>query len=142
MAISVIPPIPTEWWLRPDSNAARVGEHNAVVWNRVYFNPPAARRSAVGVDTGPPNALDAPNPTSSSITTNTFGAPAGGRSLAIGGYDVSGSAASYVVNPTGRTCDNGNTTREPLTTGLSDVGRTVDRRNVAVGAARGRLRRL
>ena len=91
-----MPPIPTEWWLRPDSNAARVGEHNAVVWNRVYFNPPAARRSAVGVDTGPPNALDAPNPTSSSSTTNTFGAPAGGRNRAIGGYDVSGSCASYV----------------------------------------------
>jgi hypothetical protein len=39
VAISVIPPIPTAWWLRPDSSAARVGEHNAVVWNRVYFNP-------------------------------------------------------------------------------------------------------
>jgi hypothetical protein len=36
------------WWLRPDNNAARVGEHNAVVWNRVYFKPWAASRSAVG----------------------------------------------------------------------------------------------
>ena len=117
----MIPPIPTAWWFRPDSNAARVGEHNAVVWNRVYFNPAAASRSAVGVAIGPPNALDAPNPTSSSNTTNTFGAPTGGRSRVIGGYDVSGSAASYVVNPTGRTSDNGNTTREPLTTGLSDM---------------------
>jgi hypothetical protein len=39
VAISVMPPIPTAWWLRPDSSAARVGEHNAVVWNLVYFRP-------------------------------------------------------------------------------------------------------
>lgn len=31
VAISVIPPIPAEWWLRPVSSACRVGEHNAVV---------------------------------------------------------------------------------------------------------------
>jgi hypothetical protein len=31
VAISVMPPIPTVWWLRPLSNAARVGEHSAVV---------------------------------------------------------------------------------------------------------------
>jgi hypothetical protein len=30
-----MPPIPTEWWLRPVIRAALVGEHNAVVWNRV-----------------------------------------------------------------------------------------------------------
>ena len=35
VAISVMPPIPTVWWLRPDSSAARVGEHSAVVWKRV-----------------------------------------------------------------------------------------------------------
>jgi hypothetical protein len=35
VAVSVIPPIPTVWWLRPDSSAARVGEQSAVVWNRV-----------------------------------------------------------------------------------------------------------
>ena len=35
VAISVIPPIPTEWWFRPLSSAARVGAHNAVVWNRL-----------------------------------------------------------------------------------------------------------
>jgi hypothetical protein len=35
VAISVIPPMPTEWWLRPLSSAARVGEHSAVVWKRV-----------------------------------------------------------------------------------------------------------
>ena len=58
-------PMPTEWWLRPVSSACRVGAHSAVVWNRLYFRPPAASRSAFGVAHGPPNALDAPNPTSS-----------------------------------------------------------------------------
>jgi hypothetical protein len=31
VAISVIARMPTEWWLRPVSSAARVGEHTAVV---------------------------------------------------------------------------------------------------------------
>ena len=31
VAISVIAPMPTEWWLRPVSIACRVGEHSAVV---------------------------------------------------------------------------------------------------------------
>ena len=57
VAISVIPPMPTEWWLRPESSAARVGEHSAVVWKRLNFSPDAARPSAVGVWQGPPNAL-------------------------------------------------------------------------------------
>ena len=35
VAVSVIEPIPTEWWLRPDSSAARVGAHSAVVWKRL-----------------------------------------------------------------------------------------------------------
>jgi hypothetical protein len=35
--------------LRPLSSAARVGEHSAVVWNRVYFRPPAASFSKFGV---------------------------------------------------------------------------------------------
>jgi hypothetical protein len=35
VAISVMPPMATEWWLRPLSSAARVGEHSAVVWKRV-----------------------------------------------------------------------------------------------------------
>jgi hypothetical protein len=60
-----MPPIPTVWWLRPLSSAARVGEHNAVVWKRLNFRPPAARRSAFGVAHGPPNALDEPKPASS-----------------------------------------------------------------------------
>src|SRR3712207_8120815 len=40
---------------------------------------------------GPPNALDAPNPTSSSMQMRTFGAPAGGRSGSIRGNEVAGS---------------------------------------------------
>ncbi len=88
----------TVWWLRPASIAARVGEHSAVVWNRLYRRPPAASRSAVGVWHGPPKALDAPNPQSSSRITSTFGAPLGGRSGVIGGNEVSGSLASYGVS--------------------------------------------
>ena len=64
------------------------------MWNRVYFSPAAASRSAVGVLTGPPKALEAPKPTSSSNTTSTFGASGGGRSGVIGGKAVSGSLAS------------------------------------------------
>jgi hypothetical protein len=85
VAISVMPPMPTAWWLRPLSRAARVGEHSAVVWKRVYFSPVEASRSAVGMRHGPPKAVDAPNPTSSISTTRTLGAPAGGRSGVIGG---------------------------------------------------------
>jgi hypothetical protein len=94
VAISVMPPIPTTWWLRPLSSAARVGEHNAVVWNRLNFSPPAASRSAFGVAHGQPNALEEPKPASSIRTTSTFGAPVGGRSCSIGAYPVSGSLAS------------------------------------------------
>jgi hypothetical protein len=87
-------PIPTEWWLRPVSSACRVGAHSAVVWNLLNRNPPDANRSAVGVWHGPPNALEAPKPTSSSRTTSTFGAPSGGSSGSIAGNVVSGSFAS------------------------------------------------
>ena len=52
-----MPPMPAEWWLRPVSSACRVGEHRAVVWKRLYFRPPAASLSAVGVWQGPPKAL-------------------------------------------------------------------------------------
>src|SRR5262245_32100257 len=61
--------------------------------------------------TGPPNADEAPNPTSSSNTINTFGAPCGGRKRSIGGNDVPGSVAANVVKPgTGRS-GIGNTSR-------------------------------
>ena len=73
-----------------------MGEHNAVVWKRLYVRPSAASRSAVGVSHGPPNALEAPNPTSSIRAMITFGAPAGGRSGSIGGNPCPGSVASYL----------------------------------------------
>ena len=86
--------MPTLWWLRPVISAARVGEHSAVVWNRVYFSPRPATRSAVGISHGPPKALPAPKPTSSNNTSNTFGAPAGGRTGAMAAKPLSGSRAS------------------------------------------------
>ena len=92
-------PIPTEWWLRPVSSADRVGAHSAVVWKRLYFRPFPASRSAVGVAHGPPNALDAAKPTSSSKMTSTLGAPAGGCSGSIGGNVASGSFASNGNGP-------------------------------------------
>ena len=94
-----MPPIPTEWWLRPVSSAWRVGEQSAVVWKRLYLSPFAASRSAVGVAHGPPKALEAPKPTSSSRMMRTFGAPAGGRSGSIGGNFASGSFASSYTGP-------------------------------------------
>src|SRR6476620_12794570 len=106
-----MPPIPMVWWLRPLNSAALVGEHNAVVWKRLNFRPPAARRSAFGVAHGPPNADDEPNPASSISTMSTFGAPAGGRIGRIGGYFVSGSFASNVVRLFGVTSGIGRTYR-------------------------------
>src|SRR6266404_311056 len=94
VAISVIPPMPAEWWLRPVSSAARVGEQRAVVWKRLYFSPVAASFSAFGVWQGPPKALAEPNPASSIRMISTFGAPLGGRNCSIGGNLVSGSFAS------------------------------------------------
>src|SRR3954447_15316974 len=106
-----MPPMPTAWWLRPVSSAWRVGEHRAVVGTRLISTPCPASRSNTGVRHGPPKALEEPNPASSSSTTSTFGAPFGGRNGSIGGYDVSGSFASYVVNPTCGVCGIGNTER-------------------------------
>src|SRR4051812_39242253 len=104
-------PIPTEWWLRPDSNAARVGAHSAVVWKRLYFRPLPASRSAVGVAHGPPNALDAAKPTSSSKITSTLGAPAGGRSGSTAGNNASGSLASCGSVPSNGLSGIGSTSR-------------------------------
>src|SRR5690348_15491977 len=105
-------PIPTVWWLRPVSKAARVGAHRAVVWKRLYLRPFAASRSAVGVAHGPPKALEAPKPTSSSRTTSTFGAPSGGRSGSIGGNVASGSLASRGSSPSYGLSGTGRTSRE------------------------------
>ncbi len=41
--------IPTSWWLRPVSSAARVGEHSGVTWKFVYRSPSAASLSMCGV---------------------------------------------------------------------------------------------
>jgi hypothetical protein len=60
---------------------------------------------------GPPNALDDPNPASSTSTISTFGAPSGGRNGTIGGNTVSGSFASYVVSPAGITSGIGKISR-------------------------------
>ncbi len=57
VAISMIAPALFEWWLRPVRRATRVGEHSAVVWNRLYFSPWLATRSSVGIGMAPPNVL-------------------------------------------------------------------------------------
>src|SRR6476619_222531 len=111
VASSVMTPMPTVWWLRPDRRAARVGAHSAVVWKRLYLRPFPASRSAVGVEHGPPNALEAAKPTSSRRTTRTFGAPAGGRSGSIGGNVASGSLASRGSSPSYRRSGIGSTSR-------------------------------
>src|SRR4029079_12819428 len=105
-------------WLRPDSRAARVGAHSAVVWKRLYLRPLRASRSAVGVAHGPPNALDAANPTSSSRTTSTLGAPSGGRRGSIAGNDASGSLASNGSVPSNGASGIGRTVRGLLDEGM------------------------
>src|SRR4051794_35383132 len=71
--------MPTAWWLRPVSRHARVDEHTDVTWKRLYRSPPAAIRSMFGVLMAPPKHPSWANPTSSSTTMRTFGAPSGGR---------------------------------------------------------------
>jgi hypothetical protein len=71
-----------------------VGEQRAVVWKRLYFKPPAASFSAVGVWQGPPKALEEPKPASSMRMIRTLGAPLVGRSCGMGGNLLSGSFAS------------------------------------------------
>ncbi len=70
-------PVCTLCWSRPVMSAARVGEQSAVVLNALYFRPFAASASRVGVGIGPPNALEAPKPTSSVKMSSTLGAPSG-----------------------------------------------------------------
>ena len=69
--------MPTAWWLRPVSSDARLGEHNAVTWKRLYRSPSAASRSIVGVAMSDPNVPSCAKPVSSRRTTTTFGDPAG-----------------------------------------------------------------
>jgi hypothetical protein len=59
----------------------------------------AASLSAVGIETGPPNALEAPNPTSSSKMRSTFGAFFGGRLTSMGGSFSSIFFASKTIGP-------------------------------------------
>src|SRR3954453_12999823 len=89
--------MPTEWWLRPVISACRVGEHSAVTWNLLSRSPPSDSRSAVGISHGPPYALEAPKPMSSTSTSSTFGAPRGGRTGRIG---ARGSPGASTVTPT------------------------------------------
>src|SRR5262245_21881054 len=127
-----MPPMPTEWWLRPARSAARVGEQRAVVWKRVYFRPLAASFSKAGVWHGPPNALEAPNPTSSIRITSTLGAPVGGRSGTIGGIRVSGSLALYVVTPTYGRSGIGRISRGRASFGLGTFGGCLDLAGIAI----------
>jgi hypothetical protein len=76
-----------------------VDEAPGVGQQRRAFSPSPASRSAVGVWTGPPNALDAPKPTSSSRIISTFGAPSGGRRGAIGGRASGRSRMSKANGP-------------------------------------------
>ena len=118
-----MPPMPTEWWLRPVSRAWRVGEHSAVVWKRLYFSPAAASFSKAGVLHGPPKALEAPKPTSSSRTIRTLAPPPAGRSGSIGGKVAFGSFASNADGPGRRCCGMGRTARW-MASGWSTMGLT------------------
>jgi hypothetical protein len=72
--------MPTEWWFRPVSRQARVGEHKAVVWKLAKRSPPAAKRSKVGVSRSDPKHPSWAKPTSSSTTKTMLGAPGAARS--------------------------------------------------------------
>jgi hypothetical protein len=56
-----------------------VGEHIAVVWNRLYAIPSLTIRSIVWVRTSPPNVVGRAGPASSISTIRMFGAFAGSR---------------------------------------------------------------
>src|SRR3954453_15566444 len=71
------PDICTDALFLPVNNAARIGAQIAHVWKLVYRSPFAAKESNVGVGINPPNAEDAPYPTSSNNIHTTFGAPLG-----------------------------------------------------------------
>ena len=61
-----MPPMPTAWWFRPVSSAARVGEHIAVTWNPVVPQPlrghpvvvRGADRTAEGAGIAEPGVID------------------------------------------------------------------------------------
>src|SRR3954451_11876413 len=70
--------MPTAWWLRPVSIAARLAEQTAVTWNRLYRRPCAATRSMFGVRKPAPKQPSCAKPMSSSTTISTFGASGAG----------------------------------------------------------------
>ena len=90
-------PVLAWWWLRPDLSAIRVGEHRAVEWKLLYRRPEAARRSRVGVWSGPPNVLGPPKPMSSIRTITTLGAPSGASTSNRGGGSTSRASSSVYV---------------------------------------------
>ena len=65
--------MPTAWWFWPVNRQARVGEHRAVTWKRLYRRPPATRRSMAGVAMSEPKQPSWAKPTSSSTITSTLG---------------------------------------------------------------------
>src|SRR6476469_5917605 len=90
-------PKPTEWWLRPVSSAARVGEHRAVEWNCVYRSPALATRSIAGVGMTPPVVPETPYPWSSVMMSRMLGAPFGGTTC--GGQYALESFAEGLMTP-------------------------------------------
>src|SRR5258707_9691742 len=88
--------------------AARVGEHMAVVWKRLYAIPSLTTRSIVGVWTSPPKADGRPGPASSIRTMRKFGEPAGSR----GGSTRLVYTASYMVRPPNAASGEGGKERE------------------------------
>ena len=99
MAISVTPPMPAEWWLRPVINAWRRGRAERRRVKPVVLQPSAASfskrrrvaRPAEGAGRAEAHVVEQDD--------QHVGVPAGGRSGSIGGNLVSGSLASYVVSP-------------------------------------------
>lgn len=75
---SATTPKPTEWWLRPVSSAARVGEQSAVEWKFVKRRPLVATQSRAGVGITPTKVDGAAKPTSSVMIKRMFGASLGG----------------------------------------------------------------
>ena len=84
----------TRWWLRPVSMAARVGEHTAVTWKRLYVSPISCTRVRLGVLMPPPKVSGPPKPASSMRTRSTLGALLG--ALGPGMNDQSAAEPSSV----------------------------------------------
>ena len=85
VAVSVMLPIPTEWWLRPVSSAARVGAHSAVVWNRLYLRAAGGELLGGRRLAGTAERAGCAEAHVIEQDDQTFGAPSGGSSGSIGG---------------------------------------------------------